>query len=585
MTPTDLFALGRPASPSSGAETTRTGNTNEDVARNDTMNFEKELRHGAGERGQVGDHVSGRSISRSHGEDSASSNETSQRQPGQTFAKSLFGSVAEDADASGSGVSAEASNTGSGQASELPAQGAPSQIPMAALENGKNLPDTPPIQSAEPSAEGSSAEGARSEPKDGMMQGSEAIQDASPKNPEMQQAAPAHSYASETVHGQPQYGSRPAVNGGNGASTSLSGSPNSEGAAFDPDVNPKHAEKPSPDASLSTKATDGVEATEQFQQGFGSSEINSVDGPGRIVADPALIPANPRAAEAIPSASGRQLVQTHAAGGEGRAGPAVFGPQSPVQAEQNARAQGDADSNQSAIAAEDLPTGNPTDRATDVRNAPTAAAYAATDASRNAADANRPVQGIAQAEANLSADGEPRSLETGLHLDSGRAPGWRLGADPLAMTSARAGEMQTPTGTRPLTVGQQLSVAVSSAQDGQVELRLDPPELGRVQIQLQTSEDGVRAVVMAERAETQDLLRRNAEMLSKDLAEAGFGSVSLDFTGGSSADDRPAEENQTIASLEGQSAGADEPIAALSIDAPTNRSSRGNGLTSLDIRL
>ncbi len=50
---------------------------------------------------------------------------------------------------------------------------------------------------------------------------------------------------------------------------------------------------------------------------------------------------------------------------------------------------------------------------------------------------------------------------------------------------------------------------------------------------------------MAERPETQDLLRRNSETLTRDLMEAGYSSVSLDFSsGGESApqrDDRPMQ--------------------------------------------
>ena len=37
---------------------------------------------------------------------------------------------------------------------------------------------------------------------------------------------------------------------------------------------------------------------------------------------------------------------------------------------------------------------------------------------------------------------------------------------------------------------------------------------------------------MADRPETQDLLRRHAEVLARELGQAGYDSVSLDFAGG-----------------------------------------------------
>jgi hypothetical protein len=95
----------------------------------------------------------------------------------------------------------------------------------------------------------------------------------------------------------------------------------------------------------------------------------------------------------------------------------------------------------------------------------------------------------------------------------------------------------------PRAVVGQVAVAIGKASDQQVEIRLDPPELGRVQILLQPADGGVQAVVLAQRPETQDLLRRHAELLAQELGAAGFGSVSLDFGGGEPApnrDDAPA---------------------------------------------
>jgi hypothetical protein len=78
-------------------------------------------------------------------------------------------------------------------------------------------------------------------------------------------------------------------------------------------------------------------------------------------------------------------------------------------------------------------------------------------------------------------------------------------------------------------------VAIARANEHRVEIRLDPPELGRVQIHLTPVDGGVQAVVLADRPETQDLLRRHAGSLAQELGDAGFGNVSLDFAAGHQA--------------------------------------------------
>ncbi len=64
-----------------------------------------------------------------------------------------------------------------------------------------------------------------------------------------------------------------------------------------------------------------------------------------------------------------------------------------------------------------------------------------------------------------------------------------------------------------------------------IEVRLDPPELGRVRISFtMESADAVKAVLSVERAETLDHLRRNVGQFMEDLKMAGFGSVDIEFS-------------------------------------------------------
>jgi hypothetical protein len=66
-----------------------------------------------------------------------------------------------------------------------------------------------------------------------------------------------------------------------------------------------------------------------------------------------------------------------------------------------------------------------------------------------------------------------------------------------------------------------------------------------VQIHLAHGDGGLQAVVLADRPETQDLLRRHADQLARELEAAGYERVSLDFAAGGEAaprrhEDRPA---------------------------------------------
>jgi hypothetical protein len=75
-------------------------------------------------------------------------------------------------------------------------------------------------------------------------------------------------------------------------------------------------------------------------------------------------------------------------------------------------------------------------------------------------------------------------------------------------------------------------VIVSSAEtrDGRIELRLDPPDLGSVHIDVSRDETGlIKAVISTERAETLDVARRHADVFKAELQRLGLGDVDLQF--------------------------------------------------------
>ena len=78
-------------------------------------------------------------------------------------------------------------------------------------------------------------------------------------------------------------------------------------------------------------------------------------------------------------------------------------------------------------------------------------------------------------------------------------------------------------------VTQQVAHLILSHAEDRAELLLDPAELGRLRFEITQRGEGVQIVVMAERPETMDLLRRHADQLLDDLQAMGFSGSALGF--------------------------------------------------------
>jgi hypothetical protein len=193
----------------------------------------------------------------------------------------------------------------------------------------------------------------------------------------------------------------------------------------------------------------------------------------------------------------------------------------------------------------------------------------------------------ATATSTVAAAAEPRPASGLAAVSEATAPegqraDWRLTTPEPAPQSVRA-TVETPRALPPVApqaLAGQITLAVGRATtDRSVEIRLDPPELGRVQIHLRPTETGLQATVLAERPETHDLLRRHAELLARDLGAAGFRDVSLDFAaGGQTAPGR----DEARAAIVAANAAADVPPEAAVQPAPARRDVVAGGL---DIRL
>ncbi len=88
----------------------------------------------------------------------------------------------------------------------------------------------------------------------------------------------------------------------------------------------------------------------------------------------------------------------------------------------------------------------------------------------------------------------------------------------------------------------QIVAAMRTERNGNaVEVRLDPPELGRVRMEFSMeTADAIKGVLYAERSETLDHLRRNVNDLLAGLKAAGFSSIDLSFSGENIGDSEQA---------------------------------------------
>jgi len=85
------------------------------------------------------------------------------------------------------------------------------------------------------------------------------------------------------------------------------------------------------------------------------------------------------------------------------------------------------------------------------------------------------------------------------------------------------------------------------AAPGTMEVMLDPPELGRVEIVLELSEQTVRATLTAERPATGELIRRHMDQLAEQFREAGFEDIDLNFSDRRAGHGRPGDAEPDIA--------------------------------------
>ena len=173
----------------------------------------------------------------------------------------------------------------------------------------------------------------------------------------------------------------------------------------------------------------------------------------------------------------------------------------------------------------------------------------------------------AQQRAALSLD--PAGPMPEVEVTSGPLPRAETAATAALTGAGSMGGAGTPAGAPQL--APQLAMAARALADGPVEIQLAPAELGRVTLTLTAGDGGITVAVLAERAETLDLLRRNIGLLAQELRDLGFASPGFAFAEGrhprQTAQIPPADAPVSTATVALQPAAASAlPIAATGLD-------------------
>jgi hypothetical protein len=133
-----------------------------------------------------------------------------------------------------------------------------------------------------------------------------------------------------------------------------------------------------------------------------------------------------------------------------------------------------------------------------------------------------------------------------------------LGATPVSQSSVTTSAAATSALQRTYAphVAHQIATAIVQTSGATTEIALNPEELGRVRISVTAGDAGLTVAIIAERPETVDLMRRNIDLLTRELREMGYENPTFTF-GDQSGD---ADQDQGDGAV--QSGAASEPSTA-----------------------
>jgi flagellar hook-length control protein FliK len=173
----------------------------------------------------------------------------------------------------------------------------------------------------------------------------------------------------------------------------------------------------------------------------------------------------------------------------------------------------------------------------------------------------------AQINANAQSSQRAEATQTSTAVDASQAQAGMLLRTPEATSSSNsfAAQLDATTITRAVDQVAWTIARKTEAGDRNFEIRMDPPELGRVDVKMNVSSDGkVSAILAVERPETLDLLTRDSRALEQALKDTGLdvGSGALSF----SLRDQNASndtKNDTVGASSDTDHSVEQPTAAM----------------------
>jgi len=124
-----------------------------------------------------------------------------------------------------------------------------------------------------------------------------------------------------------------------------------------------------------------------------------------------------------------------------------------------------------------------------------------------------------------------------------------LGINAPIASSASPTSTPTLSPTAPLLpppeqISAQIRNALAAGGNQDIEIRLDPEELGRVRIILSTKDGGMTVAIYSDKAEVLDLMRRNSDMLEAEFSDIGYEGASFSFQQEREGNHQPPQDIQ-----------------------------------------
>ena len=138
-----------------------------------------------------------------------------------------------------------------------------------------------------------------------------------------------------------------------------------------------------------------------------------------------------------------------------------------------------------------------------------------------------------------------------------------VGSDrPAAMATAASG-VATAGPETARHIAHQIGTAIVQGNGKATEILLNPEELGRVRMSMSAVDGNLTLLVLADRPETQELLRRHIDVLAQEFRDLGYDSVSFSFNadGQSGTDGSNDESHDDTTVMMKQAADPEEAIA------------------------